>query len=125
MERRHLVNEAALPAVRRNKDLVTMLEFEVAGERLIAGLEKKTRLINPDEREIVACHEMGHALTALSLPGTDPVQKITIMPRGRHSGTGIHHACAHRRPVPDEKRRICSIASASFRVAAQWFHANL
>jgi cell division protease FtsH len=78
----NLVNEAALLAVRRNKDFVTMREFEEAVERLIAGLEKKNRLINPNEREIVAYHEMGHALVALSLPGTDPVQKITIIPRG-------------------------------------------
>jgi cell division protease FtsH len=59
-----------------------MSEFEEAVERLVAGLEKKNRLINPKEREIVAYHEMGHALVALSLPGTDPVQKITIIPRG-------------------------------------------
>lgn len=78
----NLVNEAALLAVRRNKDKVTMSEFEEAVERVVAGLEKKNRLINPEEREIVAYHEMGHALVALSLPGTDPVQKITIIPRG-------------------------------------------
>jgi cell division protease FtsH len=59
-----------------------MSEFEEAIERVVAGLEKKNRLINPKEREIVAYHEMGHALVALSLPGTDPVQKITIIPRG-------------------------------------------
>ena len=78
----NLVNEAALLAVRRSRDKVTMSEFEEAVERLVAGLEKKNRLINPKEREIVAYHEMGHALVALSLPGTDPVQKITIIPRG-------------------------------------------
>ena len=78
----NLVNEAALLAVRRNKEVVTMFEFEEAVERVVAGLEKKNRLINPKEREIVAYHEMGHALVALSLPGTDPVQKITIIPRG-------------------------------------------
>jgi cell division protease FtsH len=59
-----------------------MAEFEEAVERVIAGLEKKNRLINPREREIVAYHEMGHAIVALSLPGTDPVQKISIIPRG-------------------------------------------
>ncbi|MEJ2025136.1 MAG: ATP-dependent zinc metalloprotease FtsH, partial [Deltaproteobacteria bacterium] len=78
----NLVNEAALLAVRRKKDTVTMSEFEEAVERVVAGLEKKNRLINPKEREIVAYHEMGHAMVALSLPGTDPVQKITIIPRG-------------------------------------------
>ncbi|MCX7667791.1 MAG: ATP-dependent zinc metalloprotease FtsH, partial [Atribacterota bacterium] len=78
----NLVNEAALLAVRRNKKEVGMPEFEEAVERIIAGLEKKNRLINEREREIVAYHEMGHALVALALPGTDPVQKISIIPRG-------------------------------------------
>jgi cell division protease FtsH len=78
----NLVNEAALLAVRRKKNEAGMAEFEEAVERVIAGLEKKNRLINPREREIVAYHEMGHAIVALSLPGTDPVQKISIIPRG-------------------------------------------
>jgi cell division protease FtsH len=59
-----------------------MADFMEAVERLVAGLEKKNRLINPQEKEIVAYHELGHAIVALSLPGTDPVQKITIIPRG-------------------------------------------
>lgn len=78
----NLVNEAALLAVRRGKNLVGMEEFSEAVERIIGGLEKKNRLINAAEREAVAYHEMGHALVALSLPGTDPVQKISIVPRG-------------------------------------------
>jgi cell division protease FtsH len=78
----NLVNEAALLAVRREKKEVGMAEFEEAVERIVAGLEKKNRLINPEERKVVAYHEMGHALVALSLPGTDPVQKISIIPRG-------------------------------------------
>jgi cell division protease FtsH len=78
----NLVNEAALLAVRRDKKEVGLAEFEEAVERIVAGLEKKNRLINPKERETVAYHEMGHALVALSLPGTDPVQKISIIPRG-------------------------------------------
>jgi len=78
----NLVNEAALLAVRRDKKEVGMPDFEEAVERIVAGLEKKNRLINANEREIVAYHEMGHALVALSLPGTDPVQKISIIPRG-------------------------------------------
>jgi cell division protease FtsH len=78
----NLVNEAALLAVRRNKKKVGMPEFQEAVERIIAGLEKKNRLINKQEREIVAYHEVGHALVALSLPGTDPVRKISIIPRG-------------------------------------------
>ena len=78
----NLVNEAALLAVRRNKKKASMPEFEEAVERVVAGLEKKNRLINPKERKIVAYHEMGHAIVALSLPGTEPVQKISIVPRG-------------------------------------------
>jgi len=78
----NLVNEAALLAVRRNKEEVGMTELEEAVERVVAGLEKKNRLINPKERKIVAYHEMGHAIVAASLPGTDPVQKISIIPRG-------------------------------------------
>jgi cell division protease FtsH len=78
----NLVNEAALLAVRRKKKKVGMAEFEEAVERVMAGLEKKNRLINPEERKIVAYHELGHAVVAISLPGTDPVQKISIIPRG-------------------------------------------
>ena len=78
----NIVNEAALLAVRKGKDHVETAEFAEAVERIVAGLEKKNRLINPKEREIVAYHELGHALVALSLPGTDPVQKISIIPRG-------------------------------------------
>jgi cell division protease FtsH len=78
----NLINEAALLAVRRRKEKVEMAEFEEAVERVVAGLEKKNRLINRSEREIIAYHELGHAVVALSLPGTDPVQKISIIPRG-------------------------------------------
>lgn len=78
----NLINEATLLAARRNKDTVGMAEFTEAVERIIAGLEKKNRLINPEEKKIVAYHELGHALVAMALPGTDPVQKITIIPRG-------------------------------------------
>jgi len=78
----NVVNEAALLAVRRGKKQVEMQEFEEAVERVVAGLEKKNRVINQKEREIVAHHEVGHALVALCLPGTDPVQKISIIPRG-------------------------------------------
>ncbi len=78
----NLVNEAALLAVRRDKQKVGMAEFQEAVERVVAGLEKKNRLINPEEKKIVAYHEMGHAIVAMALPGSDPVQKITIIPRG-------------------------------------------
>ncbi|MDO5674283.1 MAG: ATP-dependent zinc metalloprotease FtsH [bacterium] len=78
----NLVNEAALLATRRKADKVAMEDFTQAIERIVAGLEKKNRLLNPKERRIVAYHEVGHALTALALPGSDPVYKISIIPRG-------------------------------------------
>ncbi len=78
----NLVNEAALLSVRRNKPKVGMAEFKEAVERVVAGLEKKNRLINPEEKKIVAYHELGHAIVAMTLPETDPVQKISIIPRG-------------------------------------------
>ena len=78
----NLVNEAALLATRRNADAVTMEDFNNAVERIIAGLEKRNRLLNPHERLVVAHHEMGHALVAQALPNTDPVHKISIIPRG-------------------------------------------
>ncbi len=78
----NLVNEAALLATRRGADAVTMADFNNAIERIVAGLEKRNRLLNPKEREIVAYHEMGHALVALALPGVDPVHKVSIIPRG-------------------------------------------
>jgi cell division protease FtsH len=78
----NLVNEAALLATRRDGEAVTMADFNNAIERIVAGLEKKNRLLNPKEREIVAFHEMGHALVAMALPGSDPVHKVSIIPRG-------------------------------------------
>jgi cell division protease FtsH len=78
----NLVNEAALLATRRGADAVSGDDFTNAVERIVAGLEKKNRLLNPHERKVVAYHEMGHALVAMALPGTDPVHKISIIPRG-------------------------------------------
>ncbi|MBX4871086.1 ATP-dependent zinc metalloprotease FtsH [Rhizobium bangladeshense] len=78
----NLVNEATLLATRRRGDAVTMEDFNNAIERIVAGLEKRNRLLNPKEREIVAHHEMGHALVAMALPGVDPVHKVSIIPRG-------------------------------------------
>ncbi len=78
----NLVNEAALLATRRNAAKVTLDDFTAAMERIVAGLEKKNRVLNPRERTIVAYHEMGHALVAAAIPGSDPVHKISIIPRG-------------------------------------------
>ena len=78
----NLVNEAALLATRRGADSITMMDVEAAIERLVAGLEKRNRILGKHEREIVAHHEMGHAIAAMALPDVDPVHKISIIPRG-------------------------------------------
>jgi cell division protease FtsH len=78
----NLVNEAALTATRRGGDAVTIEDFTVAVERIVAGLAKKSRVLSPREREITAYHEMGHAIVALATPGADPVQKVSIIPHG-------------------------------------------
>ena len=78
----NLVNEAALLATRRGAEAVTLEDFTAAVERIVAGLEKRNRVLNESERRVVAHHEMGHALVAMALPGTDPVHKVSIIPRG-------------------------------------------
>ena len=78
----NLANEAALLATRREAQAIALRDFNEAIERIVAGLEKKHRLLIPREREIVAHHEMGHALVALCLPGTETVHKVSIIPRG-------------------------------------------
>jgi len=78
----NIVNEAALLAARQNKDAVEMADFDEAIERVVAGLQKKSRVMSPTEKKTVAYHESGHALVAELVPGTDPVSKISIIPRG-------------------------------------------
>jgi cell division protease FtsH len=78
----NLVNEAAILATRRNAMAVGMDDFTAAIERIVAGLEKKSRILNPQERKMVAYHEMGHALVTLALPGSDAIHKVSIIPRG-------------------------------------------
>lgn len=78
----NLINEAALLATRRKATSVSMDDFNNAIERIVAGLEKRNRLLNVNERRIVAFHELGHAMVALALPGTDEIHKVSIIPRG-------------------------------------------
>ncbi|PKQ28596.1 MAG: cell division protein FtsH [Candidatus Anoxymicrobium japonicum] len=82
----NMVNEAALLSARHNKKNVDMIEMEEAIDRVVAGPEKKTRLISDREKEIIAYHETGHALVAHTLPNADPVHKISIIPRGQALG---------------------------------------
>jgi cell division protease FtsH len=106
----NIVNEAALLAVRRDKEQAGMSEFQEAVERVVAGLEKKNRVINPKEKRIVAYHELGHAIVAMSLPGTDPVQKITVIPRGIA-------ALGYTMQVPTEDRFLMSKTELENKVA--------
>ncbi|MCC8193223.1 MAG: AAA family ATPase, partial [Deltaproteobacteria bacterium] len=92
----NLVNEAALMAARTNKDLVTMAEFEEAKDKLLMGKERRTMVQTEEERKKTAYHEAGHALVSVLLPGTDPVHKVTIVPRGRALGLMM--------PLPERDR---------------------
>jgi len=78
----NIINEAALLAARKGKDAVDMADLEEAVDRVVGGLERKSRVLSEKERDIVAHHEIGHALIASSLPNADPVHKVTIIPRG-------------------------------------------
>ena len=78
----NLVNEAALAATRRNADEIAMQDFTASVERVVAGLEKRNRIMNANERRAIAVHEMGHALVAMAVPGADKVHKVSIIPRG-------------------------------------------
>jgi len=97
----NLVNEAALLAARRNKNQLGMAEFEEAIDRVIAGPERKSRVISKKEREIIAYHESGHALVASKIEGSDPVHKISIIPRG-------HMALGYTLQLPEEDRFLVS-----------------
>lgn len=106
----NLVNEAALLATRRKAEAVLMDDFNNAVERIVAGLEKRNRLLNPKERETVAYHEMGHALVAMALPGTDEVHKVSIIPRGIGSlGYTISR--------PTEDRYLMSLTELDHKIA--------
>ena len=85
----NLVNEAALLAARRNKDSVTMVELQESIERVMAGPERKSRVISKDEKAIISYHESGHALLALVTPGAEPLHKVSILPRGMALGYTI------------------------------------
>ena len=97
----NLVNEAALLAGRRAKEALGMPEFEEAIDRVMAGPERKSRVISKKEREIIAYHEVGHGLVARMIPGSDPVHKISIIPRG-------HMALGYTLQVPEEDRFLVS-----------------
>lgn len=104
----NLVNEAAILAARRNRKSISQPEFEEAIERVIAGPERKSRLINPDEKKIIAYHEAGHAVVMNALPEHDPVQKITIIARGMAGGYTIALPSEDRTMMP-RKRLIADM----------------
>ena len=82
----NLVNESALLAARRNKKLVTMLDFEDAKDKVLMGAERRSLVMSEKEKELTAYHEAGHALVGIYVPGNDPLHKVTIIPRGRALG---------------------------------------
>lgn len=100
----NLVNEAAILAARRNKKTVGQSEFEEAIERVIAGPERKSRLISADEKRIIAYHEAGHAVVITALPEADPVQKVSIISRGMAGGYTLALPLEDR--FLDSKRKI-------------------
>ena len=106
----NVVNEAALLAARRNADAVMFTDFEAAMERVVAGLEKRTRVMNEQERRAVACHECGHALVAQVVPHCDPVSKISIVPRSRG-------ALGYTLQMPAEDRYLLTVDELEDRLA--------
>lgn len=94
----NLINEAAILAARRNRRSIGMAEFQEAIERVIAGPERRSRIITPREKEIVAYHEAGHAVAMYVLPNHDPVHKVTIVPRGMAGG--------YTMPLPEEESNL-------------------
>ena len=104
----NLVNEAALLAARRGKEAVTMHDFEEAVERGAVGLERKSRIMRPDEKRRVAFHEAGHALIACAVSGSDPVHKVSIIPRGMAGGYVLQR--------PDEDRTLMTKGELEARI---------
>jgi len=106
----NLINEGALLAARKNHEKITMEDLEEGIERVMAGPERKSRLINDHEKKIIAYHETGHAIVAKILPGADPVHKISIIPRG-------HAALGYTLQVPEEDRFLMSKSELMNRIA--------
>ena len=105
----NLVNEAALLSARHGKKKIDMVELEEAIDRVVAGPERKSRLISDEEKRVIAYHESGHALVGHVLPNTDPIHKISIIPRGQALGYTL--ALPDRGQVPRAPSRRCSTTS--------------
>jgi cell division protease FtsH len=99
----NLINEAAIAATRRKADDACFDDFTVAIERIVAGIKKKSKVLSKEERRRVSYHEMGHALVAASLPGVDPVQKVSIIP----CGVGALGYTVQRRGSDGRRDRPC------------------
>jgi len=106
----NLVNEAALRAARKGKDAIEMEDFDEAIDRIIGGLEKKNRVMNERERQIVAYHESGHAIVAETVPHADPVKKVSIIPRGIA-------ALGYTQQLPTEDRYLLTRSELEDRIA--------
>jgi cell division protease FtsH len=105
----NMVNEAALMAARRGKDSLEMVDFEDAKDKVMMGPERKSMIITEDEKKTMAYHEAGHAIVARLLPGTDPIHKVTVIPRGRSLGLTQQLPMVERHTYPkdDLHKSIC------------------
>ena len=115
----NLVNEAALLAARRNQDNVTMKDFEDAKDKVMMGTERRSLVISEEEKETTAYHEAGHALVAKLIPGTDPVHKVTIVPRGRALGLTSYLPVDERHTHSRDYLQGCMAFMMGGRVAEQ------
>jgi cell division protease FtsH len=115
----NLVNEAAILAARRNRRSISMSELQEAIERVIAGPERRSRLISPREKEIVSYHEAGHAIAMHFLPNHDPVHKVTIVPRGMAGGYTLSLPDEESLMITREKLRNDLVALLGGRVAEE------
>ncbi|MBQ9418875.1 MAG: cell division protein FtsH, partial [Synergistaceae bacterium] len=106
----NLVNEAALLAARKDREKITMEDLEEGIERVMAGPERKSRLISEQEKKIIAYHESGHAIVAKILPGADPVHKISIIPRG-------HAALGYTLQLPEKDKFLITKSDLMNRIA--------
>ncbi len=140
----NMVNEAALSAARQNRKAVLQYDFELAKDKVLMGVERKSMILSDEEKKVTAYHEAGHALVAAKLPNSDPVHKVTIIPRGMALGVTMqlpiddkhnytkeyletddchHDGWPHRRrivPEPDDRLAQATTSSGPPKWRARW-----
>ena len=108
----NLVNEAALLAARKSKRVVTMEDFEEAKDKVMMGAERRSMVMTEDEKKLTAYHEAGHALVSIFMPKTDPLHKVTIIPRGR--ALGLTMSLPERDQLSQSERQLLSLLAVMF-----------